>query len=363
MDSPYLEKLEALPSQLVFIMGCHRSGTSLLYHLLAYTGQVDYISAYDIIKYDELLHNRISGREAEVKAHLQRLLQREANRGLDELPVGTDVPEEYRPLIHRERGGRTWTIDPLLDQLFFAPSLTKSSVSAILTLLRKKRFLSDADRPLILKNPADYYFNFWTVHEIFPQAKFIFIHRHPLFMFNSYLCSIPPVLNLRSNYASLIFPGYRDLFRRSRLRRKLLVRLFRSNLMSRRLLARLVQSFEYYLSHIERLPPEQYVQVRYEDLCSDPAECISRIGAHLGLNLVPSVPRDFVAPRHLPLLERAKRQYANRVADMLPYLQHCHYAPWEEPESAAAAAGAGPRSPNGSTSERNAKERDVASDP
>jgi hypothetical protein len=44
MDAPYLEQLDALPTQLVFIMGCHRSGTSLLYHLLAYTGQVDYIS-------------------------------------------------------------------------------------------------------------------------------------------------------------------------------------------------------------------------------------------------------------------------------------------------------------------------------
>src|SRR6266851_372843 len=94
LDAPYAERLQALPSQLVFIMGCHRTGTSLLYHLLAYTGQVEYLSAYDVLKYDELLHNRITGREAEIKADLQRVLQQEATRGLDELPVGTDVPEE-----------------------------------------------------------------------------------------------------------------------------------------------------------------------------------------------------------------------------------------------------------------------------
>ena len=102
MDAPYLGQLQALPSELVFIMGCHRSGTSMLYHLLAYTGQLDYVSAYDIIKYDELLYNRITGREAQVKADLQRVLQQEATRGLDELPVGTDLPEEYRFLTGGE---------------------------------------------------------------------------------------------------------------------------------------------------------------------------------------------------------------------------------------------------------------------
>src|SRR5579863_6088447 len=95
LDAPYLGQLQALPSEMVFIMGCHRSGTSMLYHLLAYTGQLDYLSAYDIIKYDELLYNRVTGREAQVKADLQGVLQQEATRGLDELPVGIDFPEEY----------------------------------------------------------------------------------------------------------------------------------------------------------------------------------------------------------------------------------------------------------------------------
>src|SRR6266571_9440515 len=101
MDAPYLGQLQDPPSELVFIMGCHRSGTSMLYHLLAYTGQLDYLSAYDIIKYDELLHNRITGREAQVKAELQRVLQKEASRGLDDLPVGADLPEEYRFVMPR----------------------------------------------------------------------------------------------------------------------------------------------------------------------------------------------------------------------------------------------------------------------
>src|SRR5947208_7482228 len=95
-DAPYLEQLQALPSSLIFIMGCHRSGTSLLHHLLAYTGQVNYVTTYDVVHYDSIVSNRVTGREAEVKAALQRRLRGEKDRGLDNLPVGVDLPEEYR---------------------------------------------------------------------------------------------------------------------------------------------------------------------------------------------------------------------------------------------------------------------------
>ena len=88
LDAAYSGHLQALPSSLVFIMGCHRSGTSLLYHLLAYTGQVDYLSAYDIIKYDELLYNRMTGRETQVKADLQRVLQQHKPKSPSAPPAG-----------------------------------------------------------------------------------------------------------------------------------------------------------------------------------------------------------------------------------------------------------------------------------
>src|SRR5262245_35726307 len=118
MDTPYFGQLPDPPSELVFIMGCHRSDTSMLYHLLAYTGQLNYLSAYDIIKYDELLHNRITGRETQVKADLQRVLQQEATRGLDDLPVGTDFPEEYRFVMRRDAPGMIFNFKKRLDKLF-----------------------------------------------------------------------------------------------------------------------------------------------------------------------------------------------------------------------------------------------------
>src|SRR5262245_36805196 len=82
-DTPYLGQLKTLPSTLVFIMGCHRSGTSMLHHLLAYTGELNYLTAYDVVHYDSIIFNRVNGCEAEVKSALQQRLAAEKDRGLD----------------------------------------------------------------------------------------------------------------------------------------------------------------------------------------------------------------------------------------------------------------------------------------
>src|ERR1700730_1282475 len=249
LDAPYVRQLLSPPSELVFIMGCHRSGTSMLYHLLAYTGQLDYVSAYDIVKYDELLYNRITGREAQVKADLQRVLQQETTRGLDDLPVGVDLPEEYRFLMPQEQRAIVINIWKRLEELFFKPHLKPNTIARFLEVCRKKRFLAGMDRPLVLKNPSDHYFNFAAVHQMLPKAKFVFIYRNPLHMFNSYLHGFPAILKERSNYAALLDQRYDALFSRFSLRRQLFLAAFRSNTMSRLLLTRLVESFQYYMAH------------------------------------------------------------------------------------------------------------------
>src|ERR1700730_11873739 len=154
LDAPYVRQLLSPPSELVFIMGCHRSGTSLLYHLLAYTGQLDYVSAYDIVKYDELLYNRITGRETQVKADLQRVLQQETTRGLDDLPVGVDLPEEYRFLMPQKKMTIVINVRKRLEDLFFEPHLTSDTIAEFLEVCRKKQFLAGGYCPLVLKNPS-----------------------------------------------------------------------------------------------------------------------------------------------------------------------------------------------------------------
>lgn len=324
-DAPYVGQLQALPSSLIFIMGCHRSGTSLLHHLLAYTGQVNYLSAYDVIHYDTLLYNRVTGREAQARAALQQLLEAEKNRGLDHLPVGADLPEEYRFILTTFTLSFSWQSRRRIDEIF-APHLTPHTLDKFLQLCRKKHFLAPHDQPLVLKNPADYYFNFLTVHQMLPQAKFIFIHRHPLHVLNSYLQSFGALLETKSRYWALLDQGYSHYFGLVPIKRLIAALSMRTNWYTRLVIARLVASFRYYLDNIAQIPQDQYVAIRYEDLCHDPQGCLASLGTHLNLNIVPRVPEHFVAPRHLSILPRVARQYHRQRADLMPYLDHLQYA-------------------------------------
>jgi hypothetical protein len=331
-DSPYAPQLTELPRQLLFIMGCHRSGTSMLYHLLAYTGACEYISAYDIIRYDELLRNRLEGREAEVKAAVDAAIRVEKNRGVDDLPVGADYPEEYRFLLPPRAPAWFVNVRKRVETLSFAPQLTRETLGRFLEVCRKKQFLSSGDRPLVLKNPNDFYFNFANIHGMFPQAKMIFIHRHPLHILNSYIKGFGGIVETRNVYAALIDPRYRSMFR-SPIRRMLFQKAFRGGDLPRFVAAALARSYRYYLEHIRTMPEGSFLEIRYDDLCQDPEGHLSRIGEWLKLEMRPRIPEKFVAPRHLEIPERVQSAYAEYAEEMRPYLKSQGFPLW--PESAA----------------------------
>lgn len=324
-DAAYTGRLGALPPSLVFIMGCHRSGTSMLHHLLAYTGQMNYVTAYDVVHYDSLLAHRITGREATVRAELEERLKAETNRGLDDLPVGADLPEEYRFILTSFNISFSAQSRKRIDEIF-APHLTPHTLDRFLELCRKKQFLAPRDQPLVLKNPADYYFNFLSVHRMLPEAKFIFIHRHPLEVLNSYLLSFGAMMEKKSSYWSVLDGGYRSLFEGASIQRIVAALTMRTGWYARLVLLRLIESFRYYLDNIARIPEDRYVVLRYEDLCRDPKAGMELIGNRLGLRIEPRIPKSFVAPRNRPVLERAKRQYARERKALQPYLDHLHYA-------------------------------------
>ena len=58
-DKKYLDKIENIKFNPVFILGLHRSGTSIFYKMLVSTGHFNSVTAYHIINYEELLSNYI----------------------------------------------------------------------------------------------------------------------------------------------------------------------------------------------------------------------------------------------------------------------------------------------------------------
>ena len=132
-------------------------------------------------------------------------------------------------------------------------------------------------------------------------------------------------MDRKSTYWALLDPGYARFFGGLSVRRMLAVISMRTNWYARLVLTRLIASFRYYLENITRIPEDRYAVLRYEDLCKDPAGCLSSLSARLNLDLVPRVPPNLVEPRQLNVLPRAIRQYHKKQEALRPYLEHCGY--------------------------------------
>jgi len=267
----------------VFIIGDHRSGTTVLYQLLASTGAFNIVTAYDVVCFDQIVANHVAGRSAEAR---QALASRFAglglsNRGIDDVVVSPDSPEEYGFII--DYSGR--------------PQLSPKTLPRFVEVCQKIRF-AGRDRPVLLKSPWDV-LTFAYVKEAFPRSKFIFVHRHPLGVMNSQLTATQSLFAQRNEYVAMLSRWYRDLFDRP-----MALRLTRAASSSRFGIGPAIvgrhacKVASYYLQHVGALPPEDYNELRYEDLCAEPDATIQRILAFLGRRAEqPLAMRESIRPR------------------------------------------------------------------
>lgn len=255
-DRHYAHLLEGVSFLPIFIVGDHRSGTTLLYQMLSSTQGFHFLSAYHVIHYREIVANHVQGRTDVVK---QALAQRFAalgmsDRRIDDVVVSPDLPEEYGFVIEdRPR-----------------PQLCSANLSRFAQMCRKLKLIGGAEKPILLKSPWDA-LNFIYLKQSFPEAKFIFIHRHPLAVIDSQLRAIRSMLESRNEYAALIAPWYSKLTR-SRMRLAAARMIFSPRLpLGQRIALRHVSRVTgYFLQNVGKLPKADYFSLRYEDLCSDP---------------------------------------------------------------------------------------------
>jgi len=310
-DREYLSLLDDVDFRPVFIMGNARSGTTFLYQLLNMTGRFNVVTAYHVIKYDELLARHLSGTTDQAKEELKLLFERlgvpEAR--FDGVGVNPDSPEEY---------GFALTAGHVLR-------LSRRTLPRFVELCRKVQLVSDPRRPLLLKNPWDYG-QFLYVKEQFPDSRFIFLHRNPLDVIRSMSVGFTTLLSTRNAYHALVARFYDRLMGR-RVRLGLVRLLFSPGL---GLGARIIRwhvrrTARYFLANVRSLPENEHVSVRYEDLCRGPARGVNRILAFLGLEENPSIPyRDFVRTRASSPTDHNQRFLLERLK-LQPYLAHCGY--------------------------------------
>lgn len=314
-DSGLLHLLKDVTFRPVFIIGDHRSGTTLLHRLLVDTGCFNYVSAYQVIRYNQVLADHVAGRTATAKRELMQTFESLGlkDRVIDNTPATPDSPVEYGFIFA--------TTERRMARL------TADTRDRFVELSRKMQYVGDPNKPLLLKNPWDV-MNFMDIKAAFPEAKLIFIHRHPVSVMTSQLRAIRSLLSARNGFVAMLAPWYNQLFNRP-------LQLAGARFLDRppfllweRLLGlHTVRLARYYLDNIKKLPQSEYVSVTYEGLCQAPDETMSRIFSFAGVTPVnPMSYKDKIEPRPPKVMDDVWRRYRKIVPRIKPYLDFHGYA-------------------------------------
>ncbi|MBE9064409.1 sulfotransferase [cf. Phormidesmis sp. LEGE 11477] len=296
-DSPYLHRLKDVAIAPIFILGDQRSGTTMLYKTLADAGCFNVVRAYHIINYDEILSNHFNQKEdlaiRELEARFQALGI--CDRKIDRVTATPHLPEEYGFILKNIVG----------DELF----ITAQNLPVFQQLCRKIQIASDLDKPLLLKNPGDFS-QFLYVKQVVPQAKFIFIHRHPIHLISSRIKASRSMIYDWNAYTALISPLYAQIF--SNPIKRTLIRILFSKYLGiglHRSIQTSIEATTYFMKNIGALPKQDYISIKYEDLCKAPESTIKQIMAFLTLEDCSNLDySQIIKPRPLNLLPGVQKR-------------------------------------------------------
>ncbi|MEM4258203.1 MAG: sulfotransferase [Candidatus Thermoplasmatota archaeon] len=264
IDDPHLEKIKHQNIQLVFILGFHRSGTSILYKMLTATGCFNPVTAYHIINYETLIDTHLHNKTKEAQRHLTDTFKQHGldDRAIDTLQVTADFAEEY---------------GFLLDRYSNTMKLSPSNIDVFTTLCQKIQFLAENNKPILVKNPYDFS-NFLFLKKRFPQAKFIFIHRHPFKTISSTINAMHVLLQQKNYYTTQLSKTYTKIYENPLLLLPLRMLFSHLSVFSCMLLTMYTaHGTRYYLRNINKLTADDYISITYDELCAHPEKIISEI--------------------------------------------------------------------------------------
>jgi hypothetical protein len=317
-DKEFIQELQEVSFQPVFILGLHRSGTSILYKMLVKTGNFNPVTAYHLINYNELLSNHHLKKEKHAQHRLTELFTEKGlqDRGIDRLKVTADFAEEYGFLLNTQT---------------LKMSLTRKNIALFTQMCKKIQFIAGNDRPVLLKNPYDFP-NFVYIKQVFPNARFVFIHRHPLKTISSTLNAVKMILKNKNPYTTLLSKIY-DTFYSNPLFLHPLRFIFCTIpecgvILITRITAK---ATDYYLKNIEKLPKEDYISITYEEFCMHPQETIENIMKRFSLDMRNKIDASsLMKPRSVDVDVSVKKFQKHIYHSMKTYCDTFQYAIREE---------------------------------
>ena len=244
-----------------FVLGPHRSGTTIVCGALAGSGAFVSLTAADIVAHHERSGAYGDRQDAGARSALAALERRGETRKIDAVRVAGDLPEEYGFLLPGRR-------------------LTRQTAPAVEGAYRD--LASGAEKRWLLRNPWDFP-NPGRILELFPDARFVFVVRDPVETIDSQLQAARTLLAEPSEYHALLDLRYRRL-----LRSGIRFALYRFLARRPRFVDLLTRSFardaRRWMEDLERLPADRWVVTRYEDLLADPVRELTRLAAFLRLS-------------------------------------------------------------------------------
>jgi hypothetical protein len=281
----------------VFVIGLHRSGTTVLTHALQATGCFNAVTPFHLVYRDQLAAFRHQpGLRAARHVELQEWFEKNAkDRIYDAVPVGPDLPEEYGYVLQK-KGPR--------------PRIAAGNLPRFLEFAHNVHLLDDRRRPLLLKNPWETD-NFLVIRKIFPQGRFIFIHRDPLYVISSQLRMFGDLLRRPHPYDMLVDGEYRKLWENFFASR--LIRCLSSEklpFLYRRIKRNAALSCNYVSENGSRVS-DCSIHLTYGEFCKTPTICLAKILEFLSLSSTrPSLLEGFIhnpARQLHPFVQRDRR--------------------------------------------------------
>lgn len=246
----------------VFILGHWRSGTTHLYNIMSHDRGWAYVSPAAVgLPWD------MFGLARAFRAAIHRALPED--RWIDRMPVTPTSPQEdevaiasmtdlsfYHGIYFPRR------FDALIDRGLFFDDCSPAEIARWqqrFTYFLRKLSLAEGGHPLLIKNPV-YTGRVAMLRELFPQAKFIHIHRNPVDVF----------LSMRNFYQRLI--------------EKLALQSPPPELDIEETVLRIYdRMMERFMAETADLGPGELVEIPYAELDRDPLDAIARIYAGLDL--------------------------------------------------------------------------------
>ena len=176
----YNKKIKnASVKQPLFILGYYRSGTTFLHYLLSKDPRFAYCATYEVM----LPHIFLSSGSFSRKIMGAALPE---NRPMDNLKMGADLPKEEEfalASIGVESLAAGYFFPKRLQQYFekyvlFTDAKAEQNWKNNLDYFLKKVSYKYNEKPLVIKSPANTA-RIKQILELYPDAKFIHIHRNP----------------------------------------------------------------------------------------------------------------------------------------------------------------------------------------